>query len=724
MLLRMAVRNVLATPVRTIIIGLLVVFGTTLVVVGGSLLSALDRSMARSVVGSVSGHLQVWSDTARDKVDLFNAPVGTPDLGRIDDFHALKHELERVPGVEAVIPMGTDFATVFSGNLLDVKIAELRKALETGDAPREAVVSEHIRSMVQLLQNSGQNLKGFSRVEQLASDAIVRPGDVELALSDEFWARLGACSTKPEGAPEATPDVPPEEAGCEASLEFLENKIAPLAMDETMLFLRYIGTDPQAFAKSFDMFEIVDGQMIPPGQRGFLMAKQMYERQVKHPVARRFDQIRERRERGDTIAGTPEVRTMADQLARLSKEIVLQLDGPARATVTDALRAFLKSDLKDPTALATAFLTVDDETFDARNAFFYETIAPHVVLYKVRVGDTLTIRSVTRSGYMTAVNVKVYGTYRFKGLEKSMLAGVYNLMDLMTFRDLYGYMTEDRRRELAEIQTASGTRQVERAKAEDELFGQKEEAPADVGAPLPAPPEGQAAAPSGFDEFAGIDMKEGGRRYDRELMNRVYSQDELETGVVIQAALKLDGMDRIPEAKAAIEALSTEKRLGLRVADWREVSGLVGKFIGVIWIVLVTAIVIIFLVALVIINNSMVMATLDRTREIGAMRAMGAQKRTILGLLTLESVVLGFGFGLLGVLLGSGLVLVLGQVGIPAFNDELYFLFAGPRLLPGLAPAHFLVAFAVVFVVTVASVFYPARLAMAVQPVEAMGKED
>jgi len=477
------------------------------------------------------------------------------------------------------------------------------------------------------------------------------------------------------------------------------------------------------------MFEVVDGQMIPAGQRGFLFAKQMYERQVKHPVARRFDHIAERLERGDTIANTPEVRTEAEQLSRLGKEIVLQLDGPARAEVTARLQAFLKQDAADTSALVAAFLTVDDQTFAERKQFFYDVIAPRVVLYKVRVGDTLTIHAVTRSGYMTAVNVKVYGTYRFKGLEKSMLAGVYNLMDLMTFRDLYGYMTEDRRKELAEIQRASGARTVERARAEDELFGGGAPADGTVGAPLAAPSvEAGAgaplAAPSGFDEFAGLDMADGGRRYDRDLMSRVYAPDEIESGVVLQAALKLDGLDRIPEARATIETLSGEKGLGLKVADWREVSGMVGKFIGVIWSVLVTAIVIIFLVALVIINNSMVMATLDRTREIGAMRAMGAQKRTIFSMLALEAVVLGFGFGLLGVAVGSGIVLFLGKVGIPAFSDELYFLFAGPRLLPTLAPEHFVVAFAVVFVITVASVFYPAKLAMAVQPVEAMGKED
>lgn len=106
------------------------------------------------------------------------------------------------------------------------------------------------------------------------------------------------------------------------------------------------------------------------------------------------------------------------------------------------------------------------------------------------------------------------------------------------------------------------------------------------------------------------------------------------------------------------------------------------------------------------------------------MRAMGAQRGFVLRMLGLESLVLGFGFGLLGTLLGSGLILWLGAVGIPAFTDELYFIFAGPALHPVLRPAHFMVAFVVVLAVVVASVFYPARLALRVQPVEAMGKEE
>ena len=692
LLIRIAVRNILATPVRTLIIGVLVVFGTVLVVVGGSLLSTLDGTMAKSVVGSVSGHLQIHSADARDKLDLFNPPSGTPDLGHLEDYTAIKEIVMGVEGVEAVIPMGTDLAMVYSGNILDIRIAELKEALEAGESEQVQTIAVHIRAIIEMLRKGVGNLDGFASSDALEDDAVVTPEDIDRATSDAFWAEF---------------DADPEQG-----IEFLEDKITPLAMDEKMLWLRYIGTDTAAFDELFDMFEIVKGEMIPPGQRGFLFSDRMYERQAKHAVARRLDRIKELREQDRLIGTDPKTENLVKQNSRQHAEIMIQLDGPATTTVAAALRTFLDGDeetsLQD---LLTSFLEMDDDNFDERYAFFYDKIAPHLILFKVRMGDTLTITTLDRSGYLTNVLVKVYGTYKFRGLEKSMLAGVYNVVDLMTFRDLYGYMTEDRREEIEQLQDDAGVERFDRADAEDALFGDDSGTEEDVDA-------------AGFDEFAGIDMTDGGKRYDDQLMARVYTQDEIEDGVVIQAAVRLDSLDRLDEAMAEIQSRLDAAGLNAKVVDWRSASGLVGQFIGVIWAVLVSAIIIIFLVALVIINNSMVMATLDRTREIGAMRAMGAQKSYILSMLGIESLVLGFGFGLLGVLIGSGLILVLGQVGIPAFTDELYFIFAGPALYPGLKAAPFLLAFGVVLVVVVSSVFYPARLAMKVQPVEAMGKED
>jgi ABC-type antimicrobial peptide transport system permease subunit len=141
-------------------------------------------------------------------------------------------------------------------------------------------------------------------------------------------------------------------------------------------------------------------------------------------------------------------------------------------------------------------------------------------------------------------------------------------------------------------------------------------------------------------------------------------------------------------------------------------------------VVLYVAVLIIFVVALVIINNALVMATLERVRELGTLRAIGAQRRFILSMLVLESIVVGLVFGALGTALGSLLVLFLGQRGIPAANDIFMFFFSGPRLYPTLSSHNLGIALAIVLVVSMISSFYPAWIAMRVSPREAMQSEE
>jgi len=174
-----------------------------------------------------------------------------------------------------------------------------------------------------------------------------------------------------------------------------------------------------------------------------------------------------------------------------------------------------------------------------------------------------------------------------------------------------------------------------------------------------------------------------------------------------------------------VQRASDEAKLGLKVLDWETASGVVGQFVIVLRIIITVAILIFFLVALVIINNAMVMATLQRVKEIGTMRAIGAQRRFVLVMLLVEITTVGLVFGLAGVALG-GLVVVatcaLG--GIPATTDMLNFLFAGPALLPSMTTGSIVVSLVVVVVVSILSGFYPALLAMRVTPVEAMATEE
>ena len=118
------------------------------------------------------------------------------------------------------------------------------------------------------------------------------------------------------------------------------------------------------------------------------------------------------------------------------------------------------------------------------------------------------------------------------------------------------------------------------------------------------------------------------------------------------------------------------------------------------------------------------MATLQRVREIGTMRAIGAQRSFVLSLVLVETLFLGLAFGSAGTFLGSMAVRWMGRHGIPARNEFLYFFFSGPRLYVGLSAGSLIGAFVVICVVASISALYPAIIATRVSPLQAMQSED
>jgi ABC-type antimicrobial peptide transport system permease subunit len=106
------------------------------------------------------------------------------------------------------------------------------------------------------------------------------------------------------------------------------------------------------------------------------------------------------------------------------------------------------------------------------------------------------------------------------------------------------------------------------------------------------------------------------------------------------------------------------------------------------------------------------------------MRAIGAQRPFVLGMVVVEAMVLGAVFGGLGALVGAGIVALIHQHGIAATADIMYFLFSGPRFLPTLSVPSLFVALVAMFIIAAFSSLIPAFLAMRVSPVQAMQSED
>jgi len=692
-LLQIAFRNLFSNFLNFVIGGIIFI-GTLLFVVGSSLLNSMDQAMSKSIVGSVAGHVQVYSAQSKDELALFGS-FNQPDLAELPDFSIIKPVLSGIDNVKSVIPMGVNNAQVAYGNTLDMVLEKLRKAENqkirgnhsTELKTRIESYKTHVRQIVQVIKKDYGNLSVLSDEE-----AVDRENTVALnkASSDDFWRSF---DRDPLG-----------------HLEFLENKIAFLLPDADFYSIGYAGTDLDSFKKEFDRMEIVDGQMVPQGQRGLLLSKFIYEHQFKMKAAQRLDDIKEAIEiRHSKIAKDPDLQFLIKQNKTQTREIILQLDPMATNSLTRSLQGLLKSQKTDLAELLPDFFDVNDENFISRYRFFYSDIAPLVELYRVRPGDTLTIKAYTKSGYIQSVNIKVYGTFQFKGLEKSGLAGGLSLMDLVSFRDLYGYLTPEKLLETKQLEKAAGARIIERDKAEEELFG------ADSSSSIVT-----------TSRQAPIDEKKelGVIRKTDTSANRVYTQAEIDKGVVINAAIILKNPSKMKETMEKIGEVSNKNNFDLKVVTWQKAAGFIGQFVVVAKMILYLVVFIIFVVALVIINNAVMMATLQRTKEIGTMRALGAQRPFVLSMILVETVILGLTFGLAGTVAGSLIVGYLGQVGIPAMNDFLYFFFSGPRLFPALGAGSVIGAMTIIVVVATISALYPALMASKVSPLTAMQAEE
>ncbi|HET7826450.1 MAG TPA: hypothetical protein VFK90_14035, partial [Anaeromyxobacter sp.] len=319
-LLRIAFRNLTAAPVRTAILGAIVLVGSMIVVVGSSLLESIDRGMRTSIQGSLGGHVQVYDARSEGDLELYAGLRGESMLEPIEDFSRVKAVLEKVPNVREVVPMGIHQAMVATPTTLDAALEKLREDVRRMDAgddgpERRRLYEAHVAHVRRMLSLLGQDLGAARAIADLDSREIQGRREeyraVGEAAKDEFWTAF--------------------EKDRYGGLEFLENRVAPAAMENAFTFIRYVGTDPEAFFEAFPLAEVKEGERIPKGRRGILVGRQYAEEWLKLKNARRLDQIKDARDRRGRRIDPP-----SGRLHRLLVRLGL------RAPVDEELRRWVK----------------------------------------------------------------------------------------------------------------------------------------------------------------------------------------------------------------------------------------------------------------------------------------------------------------------------------------------------------------------------------------------
>ncbi|NNM53604.1 MAG: FtsX-like permease family protein, partial [Spirochaetales bacterium] len=171
---------------------------------------------------------------------------------------------------------------------------------------------------------------------------------------------------------------------------------------------------------------------------------------------------------------------------------------------------------------------------------------------------------------------------------------------------------------------------------------------------------------------------------------------------------------------AALNAEFAKRGWDVQAVDWKAAAGTTAKLTGVTQVVFNALLIILSIVAVIIILNTLVISVMERTPEIGTMRALGASKGFIRQLFIAETMITALVFGLLGILLGSGLVLLLGAVGIEINNDFLQILFGARDLRPLLSWNQVGMAVALTLGIGLVSWIYPVAVALRVTPLAAI----
>ncbi|MFW9964976.1 MAG: ABC transporter permease, partial [Candidatus Sifarchaeia archaeon] len=197
-----------------------------------------------------------------------------------------------------------------------------------------------------------------------------------------------------------------------------------------------------------------------------------------------------------------------------------------------------------------------------------------------------------------------------------------------------------------------------------------------------------------------------------------------ETSVADIILVQLDTDDEaiINQVAAEIEELFSNQ---IQVVIPSALLSAISTIIASIELFLAAVAMISLIVAGVGIMNIMLTTILERTREIGILKSIGMQNRSVLMIFLAESLIIGFLGALTGIVLGWTLALALGEFGIGDFiAQSLSGTFVGQLVIRPVVELG-LILNSILFALVVSTIFglYPAWRASRLKPVDALRYE-
>lgn len=158
----------------------------------------------------------------------------------------------------------------------------------------------------------------------------------------------------------------------------------------------------------------------------------------------------------------------------------------------------------------------------------------------------------------------------------------------------------------------------------------------------------------------------------------------------------------------------------VEAVNWRHAAGSNAMYLYFLRLIMNIGIFVILFAGFIVINNTLVINILDRTCEIGTMRAIGTSKGFVSLECMTETMILSVISGIIGCLIGIGLSFLISKSEISISNAFLKQLFASNKLVTLITFKNLFFSFCISMIIGCISWIYPVVIALKTSPVLAM----
>ena len=186
---------------------------------------------------------------------------------------------------------------------------------------------------------------------------------------------------------------------------------------------------------------------------------------------------------------------------------------------------------------------------------------------------------------------------------------------------------------------------------------------------------------------------------------------------------KLDNPRADKKIVAALNKRFREEGLNALAMDWKKAAYSYSGTVEGIGFIFNLLIIILAIVVFIIIMNTMVVSVIERTSEIGTMRAIGAEKKFVKKLFYSEAIILTSLSAFAGIIFAFICMLIFNSFNIAITNSIAKMILGGGLLHFSPTPKIIIVTILVALIGSIISNRYPVRSALKITPIKALSKE-